>query len=867
MKKFQMSMSIKSKLTAATCMLLVAFFMVVSSSYAWFTLSTAPEVTGITTNIGANGNLEMALLYGEGTTTLTDLARAVTTGTSTAGSVTEANMTWGNLVDVSDPSYGLGNIALLPSRLTPTSGEDGYTLPEKGMIATPVYGADGRISSFSNTSMTALYTAVDGGGSFDKEGYGVRGLGTSSSMTPQQADYNAAKATLKSSIASASALANKALQSYGDDLSLILIDKANGAPSNIEGLGEMIRMLTNGETGGNGKGVVAYLDDAVTALGRMAVAKQLEATTGYNALVITSVTATAGSMTIKYTVAGGTEQTMTSDVTGALATFISLKTEIANSLSAAATAYGEVKPDADGKVKWDNGDGTGTTYVLQAGNEGHKFIDPDGITVAGIASKDLGTDDAGTLAGYVATGIPVEFTAGTFVDIANATDKALGTSVSMLVTVGTIVTNMPMTAIISIKKTGDAVNLVTFGNAIAEPATGNNASLVLTELYGYVLDLAFRTNAGGSNLLLQTEPENRIYAGYQNPDENTDVQGGGATMTFTTANPAVFTTSDVLNLMKAIRVVFTDEGNKILAIGAVQQDAEFKGYIKADASSATADNGAYIDPNDPNTVVADIYLYDYVIGTKTAENDGNGVAEGVLKLNGLKMTGEGNNATYDAKITALEKNTAKAVSALVYLDGDIVDNSMVASSGESMTGKVNLQFASDATLTPMEYSPLMGEQTACEHTYEENGTVCTKCKADKNHTTHTYSTDWSSDGTNHWHASTCKNGNLNCNVKTDVAAHDTTGTDGACSVCGYKAVAHEHTYKADWSSDATNHWHAATCNEAGQDCANQKDSIAAHGDLNTDDDTLCDVCEYDMGENANNLTESTEPENGGEENA
>ena len=53
---------IKGKLTSAVAMLLVAVIMVVSSTYAWFTLSTAPEVTGITTAVGANGALEMALL-------------------------------------------------------------------------------------------------------------------------------------------------------------------------------------------------------------------------------------------------------------------------------------------------------------------------------------------------------------------------------------------------------------------------------------------------------------------------------------------------------------------------------------------------------------------------------------------------------------------------------------------------------------------------------------------------------------------------------------------------------------------------------------------------------------------------------------
>ena len=41
--------SIRKKLLAAIAMLLIACIMTVSSTYAWFTLSTAPEVKGITT--------------------------------------------------------------------------------------------------------------------------------------------------------------------------------------------------------------------------------------------------------------------------------------------------------------------------------------------------------------------------------------------------------------------------------------------------------------------------------------------------------------------------------------------------------------------------------------------------------------------------------------------------------------------------------------------------------------------------------------------------------------------------------------------------------------------------------------------------
>ncbi|MBR7098424.1 MAG: hypothetical protein IKC59_03330, partial [Clostridia bacterium] len=75
-------------------MLLVASFMVVSSSYAWFTLSTAPEVKGIQTSVGSNGNLEIALYTGQETIT-----SSVGDG---AENKTDKYETWGNLINLSD---------------------------------------------------------------------------------------------------------------------------------------------------------------------------------------------------------------------------------------------------------------------------------------------------------------------------------------------------------------------------------------------------------------------------------------------------------------------------------------------------------------------------------------------------------------------------------------------------------------------------------------------------------------------------------------------------------------------------------------------------------------------------------------------
>jgi len=90
---------------------------------------------------------------------------------------------------------------------------------------------------------------------------------------------------------------------------------------------------------------------------------------------------------------------------------------------------------------------------------------------------------------------------------------------------------------------------------------------------------------------------------------------------------------------------------------------------------------------------------------------------------------------------------------------------------------------------------------------------------------HSYSTEWSSDGTNHWHDATCEHSDQ----KTDVSGHtygDWTITDPAtctedgekergCTVCHHKDTdtvpSTGHKYSQDWAHDANYHWHNATC--------------------------------------------------------
>ena len=63
--KSEMPRTGRQKLFAAASMLVIAAILLTGATFAWLTLSLAPEVTGISTQIGANGSLEIALLNAE----------------------------------------------------------------------------------------------------------------------------------------------------------------------------------------------------------------------------------------------------------------------------------------------------------------------------------------------------------------------------------------------------------------------------------------------------------------------------------------------------------------------------------------------------------------------------------------------------------------------------------------------------------------------------------------------------------------------------------------------------------------------------------------------------------------------------------
>lgn len=746
--------SIQRKLVAAVAMVLVASIMVVSSSYAWFTLSTAPEVTGITTSVGANGNLEMALRTEKG---------AVIQTSTTAANFPEANNFWGNLVKLDDESYHLNSIALRPARLNaafddvnsvqrevqktkdgvlvwlvdgnevaadtqPAGGtavevtdsegnvvqktKDGvlvwsdgtaeyaadtkaadahtavmttewsiekYVISNGGYLKTPVYGADGRISALDPNTVNGVYMKNDGAFAYDSTGniMGVRAVGTTSQISPAELAMRQAKQAVSAAISTSKSSATISLRDDSVKLANIIV------------MNQLDANTTYGTT------EKTDIQNAINNLND--VAEDLHEALKY------AVVAVGVSQSKSFGIADVTFSSSDITVTGVELDWSTLSAEKARLLNAYAT-YTTIKTDLTNaqteldKLSGKDSDITFTeisaplTTLLSTAD--FNIVDPsNGVAYTVGQFKDLGMVSMATIMLSTPT---IRIVNGIYYDIALFSGNYSATT-SMVINGdfgGYTFNNQKVTVVMATNATepatgyylADVQNWMS-GLTVGE---GGEAATLITDIYGYAIDLAFRTNAAGSSLLLQTDAANRV-------DDSTVTQGAGSYMEFTSGH-ADFSMVQVANLMQSIRVVFVDDNGSIYGVAALEIGVEpvMNGSEKALAAEMDAalydimDAEGYAYKLTSGEVTADgkikapLYMYNFTV-------DSNGV----LQLNGKKS---------DSVITSLVQNTQVGVSALVYLDGDEVENGDVAINGNSMTGTMNLQFASDAELNPMDYT-------------------------------------------------------------------------------------------------------------------------------------------------------------------
>lgn len=677
---------VKKKLMGAICMLLVASIMVVSSTYAWFTLSTAPEITGISTSVGANGNLEMALLntatYGN-----TSLIKSAVGNSMDAGTlVTEANVTWGNLVNLSDKSYGMTNITLMPAQLNVNEGKLG-TSP----LATAQYGADGRVTGVAGTTVSATYDGTSFKYVQDHQDYGVRAVGESSAITPRQIAFNAAKSGYLSAVAAAHNATVSAVNSNQAEFIQIALDVIAGDSSDatikysVKQMQAMVAIAS---------GMKADFSTLTVALKNAIIAKAA-------ASDIDDVAAAAVSTKLA-------SATKPSELQNLLTDSAVNGVESVNKIKTVVDALVTADEKLDNAI-------TGLKAKITAGQE--------------VASNEISTEISNILGENIPHASVKE----------KDTDRMpkevyLTGGEGALATLAKYNGTFKLAEVVAIpayagygqlenkqwKNTESDLTSLTSDIKVLKTNTAGATDTNITDFYGYIMDMAFRTNAATSNLQLQTAGINRIYQ-----DENVTgdaLQGAGSTVTM--SNAAGLTADQSAKLLSAVRVVFFDPAD-----GTVFGTAG----IKPDSISRTADS-----------TKADLYMIEssmtiqqktISLGQDAYSEDANGVyaiksaypavQENVTYSNYAAtlsptqwkaLPAETTTYTSDAvettlkadkaAITALGQSDVKKVSVLVYMDGNMIDNSAVPNAATAGMLTMNLQFSSSADLVPMSNATL-----------------------------------------------------------------------------------------------------------------------------------------------------------------
>lgn len=702
-RKVVMPAGIRNKMVAAVSMLLVASIMMVSSTYAWFTLSTAPEVTGITTNVGANGNLEMMLLNKDSFNS-TEENLGVESGVNdsmAAQKVTLANLKWGNLVDLADQSYGLQSIVMNPARLN-IQGDtaNGYKL-NSALLKAPSYTSDGRVLDVNKDTQTSGYS-TDGTWKWDENAdnaYGVRVIGTTSGVTERLTAYRAAISARAAAIESAKNHARNSLLDNGQALANIVVKAAlennpTFKKADLETLQKLVEQL---KTANNAAGeaivqtVLAYnLSDKNTD------AKFTDADVAKLKEVFND--AMAGTLPTSFTYAAAASGQGTIQKPDGTDTAVTKWSENNTNITSAAQ-----KLQALIDQNKDSYDYTEIKEVVDM------LIDKQHATVGGVKnpSKDHAQDIINNMtANNMVLAVEMESGSGIYADIAELVGDYTAAGLKVHVKYNAlemdVTTNMSTKVVTDDNK--DTMPMIPKLDVGSAPAATLDDSVkpLLTDHYGYALDFGFRTNAAASELLLQTDEIQRVYSGEGAAEADT-TQGGGSYMEFRTSNIKNFSVDELRALMSALRVVFVEPDQtenagvtyNVLGVAAadITGTTDDRTGITTYTGGTLMANGAALpegtDTTTANGLKAGLYLHNYTVG--------NG---GIITLGEKKAD--------KSVLTALDQNLAKKVTAIVYLDGDIVDNTMVANAASSMTGSLNLQFSSSAALKPMENTGMRG---------------------------------------------------------------------------------------------------------------------------------------------------------------
>ena len=666
---------IKEKLGAAGMGLLIAAIVATSATFAWITLSRAPEVKNISTNLSANGSLEIALSDETGKLPEEydiDESRPINTD-----NVTVSNLQWGNLINLSDKSYGIDSLPLRPAKLN-----NGALLTNPLQAA--VYGSDGRITLLNTNYAYAKYD----NGSFVTSGKDYFGVRAIASYT---ADISAGTAAEYEKMKQAVMTAQQKVQQ-------VYSDPENGVAKKFGAMGSLISAYAqvkvdiklgtrpDGDPGPNLAKYLTQMGASFKAL-KNAMEAQKDA---YVALANYQIYMHAQNNQIpfeattwaeleknpsKYNVAKATDVSKHGVVSlVGLSTFITDYNNVVKDIGYIDRYYNDYKTNGT-EYMWSKGGESGYqiyNFVARLVDYGSmQIVDANGNR-KGITS--LGTSDTGLFGKqtqvYVQKGILIRFEQLAVNETARLNGRA-----SCTVTLDLSASGLYGVEHIYGKAYTDAAGPAYFELNANNSFSGTSLAvndMVAEDTYGMAVDFWVRTNAEQTCLtlegavvkdektgeILRYDGVNRVWGrtaekGVLTTESTT--QGGGSCYIFYADTPNDEAKST--RLLEAMKVVFVDQNGNLLATADM------------DTTQKYAQNGRYTVP----------LVLDRDTQTKYTYTD------------------EENNQREGRAITTLYTDQPQRITAIIYLNGDLLTNNDVLSAAE-IQGQLNLQFGSSVDL-------------------------------------------------------------------------------------------------------------------------------------------------------------------------
>lgn len=763
---------LKEKVILSITALTLALVMLTTVSFAWLSLSVSPEVSNVSTSIAANGNLEIALASG----TLTDLTAP---GATKLGDgdlpILEGNLTWGNLINLSDPQYGLSNLVLRPAGLN-----------KDDLLGSPLYGADyvasgkhdGYIDSFryatwqstnpddpnapweftisNELGVRAISSTIMAESSGYAYGYQVKLDEAKDALREAQnayisitnnidiADGNKEKQFLESlaTVMGAYMTANmNSTQSDNEHLVNATIDKAT-----IEAFRDMFRAFIK---------VLEYEQEAIRKLANLQLYVIYGGDSSAYSEFATVDALIARKDNLTFSTPAGNVKLQLSGLNENISDLQKLQTNYEKLVTLCSDG---------GEIKWrDDGLGDIVNALVTVGT-----CTVNGTRVSSIgaeAALDLNNKTCSTI---ITNGVLYNFEkrTGAQMDVPNGTTalqqkypkglpvtakgKRLGFEMS-----GTIY------ALISTNATTPSLFQKDL-NYAAEKNTGGVAALSANDTYGFAIDFWVRTNAANSFLILEgnvlTESISIEVMGTDGEGNEVKLYVNTITTTDEATGEEITITEDVYQ--KDEKWYYNGTNTECTSIDSSNPPNEkieiVENVIGYEGENRIWDNNAFLSTDSTTQGSGSCYVY----YTETPEDmerslkllsamniafvdaEGTLLAEGYMdtknyfldngkvivpmRLDANSITLSNPDGSETLAITRLEKNVAKLITAIVYLDGTKVGNQDVLAVSE-IQGQMNIQFGSSAALNSVsdeklasEYMTVSSSVADTEFNYDES---------------------------------------------------------------------------------------------------------------------------------------------------